>query len=93
MKAEENGKLQALKSLLTWLENGGIDIAGEPYFGMCAWVRIYLDDHSMNDDVTEAYLISLGLSRPINDYCHWFPTSQSHQRISLVKEAIKALES
>lgn len=93
MTTEE--KLKALNALLKWLEDGGTTIVNEPYFGMCTWVRIYHgeDVNAMSDNVTEQYLISLGLTRPENDYCHWFPSKQSGQRIALVKRTIELLQS
>lgn len=88
-------RLKALEALLKWLEDGGSKILNEPYYGMCAWVRIYHgeDGEAMNDDVTEQYLVSLGLIRPENDYCHWFPSPESHRRIALVKQTIELLKS
>lgn len=84
-------KLKALEALLKWLEGGGITLVDEPYYGMCAWVRVYHGEN-MNDDVTEQYLLSLGLIRPENDYCHWFPSKHSLQRIALVKQTIEILK-
>lgn len=91
MSKEE--KIKALESLLKWLQDGGISIVNEPYFGMCTWVRGYHSDEGMNDGETEHYLLSLGLTRPAHEYCHWFPTKQSHERISLVKQTIEILKS
>lgn len=91
MSKEE--KIKALESLLKWLEDGGIWMINEPYFGMCSWVRIYHDDDDMDDGETETYLISLGLTPTQNEYSHWFPQNESTERISMVRQTIDILKS
>lgn len=92
MSKEE--KIKALESLLKWLENGGKLMIDLHYFGMCSWVRIYLEDKDMSDIETEQYLLSLGLNPPANRLIHhWFPAYYPIERIDLVKQTIENLKS
>lgn len=92
MSKEE--KIKALESLLIWLENGGKSLIDSHYFGMCSWVRIYLEDKDMSDIESEQYLLSLGLNPPANRITnHWFPAYNPIERIALVKQTIENLKS